>query len=147
MQQIGCATHTAREGVHLGSTIQRLLHLFPKAEETSGGEGTEGEVFWAIDDSAKRASNAFEMEVEVSGDSSITEALLGWAAEHQLQQIAAMRPEIGPLHDQLGHLQAALSNADIELIFFDRPEDLALRPLATGGFFGFWEKMQKLLEG
>jgi hypothetical protein len=101
----------------------------------------------AIDDGAKRASNAFEIEVKVSGDSSITEVLLGWAAEHQLQQIATMRPEIGPLHDQLGHLQAALSNADIELIFFDRPEDLALRPLATGGFFGFWEKMQKLLEG
>jgi hypothetical protein len=57
-----------------------------------------------------------------------------------------MRPEIGPLHDQLGHLQAALSNAGIELIFFDRPEDLALRPLATGGFFSYWEKMQKSLK-
>lgn len=100
----------------------------------------------AIDDSAKRASNAFGIDVEVSGDSSITEALLRLAAEHQLQQIAAMRPEIGPLHDQLDHLQAELSNAGIELIFFERPEDLALRPLATGGFFGFWEKMQKSLK-
>lgn len=100
----------------------------------------------AIDDGAKRASNAFGIEVELSGDASVTEALLRWAAEHQLQQIVAMRPEIGPLHDQLGHLQAALSNAGIELIFFDRPEDLALRPLATGGFFGFWEKMQKSLK-
>jgi len=100
----------------------------------------------AIDDGAKRASNAFGIKVEGSGDASVTEALLGWAAEHQLQQIVAMRPEIGPLHDQLGHLQAALSNAGIELIFFDRPEDLALRPLATGGFFGFWEKMQKSLK-
>jgi hypothetical protein len=96
----------------------------------------------AIDDEAKRASNAFGIEVEVSGDSPITEALLGWAAEHQLQQIAAMRLEIGPLHDQLDYMQAALSNAGIELILFDRPEDLAIRPLATGGFFGFWEKMQ-----
>lgn len=97
----------------------------------------------AIDDGAKRASNAFGIKVEGSGDASVTEALLRWAAEHQLQQIVAMRPEIGPLHDQLGHLQAALSNAGIELIFFDRPEDLALRPLATGGFFSYWEKMQK----
>ncbi len=54
-----------------------------------------------------------------------------------------MRPEIGPLHDQLDHLQAELSIAGIELIFFDRPEDIAIRPLATGGFFSFWEKMQK----
>jgi deoxyribodipyrimidine photo-lyase len=100
----------------------------------------------AIDDGAKRASNAFGIKVEGSGDASVTEALLRWAAEHQLQQIVAMRPEIGPLHDQLGHLQAALSNAGIELIFFDRPEDLALRPLATGSFFSYWEKMQKSLK-
>ena len=100
----------------------------------------------AIDDSAKRASNAFGIDVEVSGDSSITEALLYWASENKLQQIAAMRPEIGPLHDQLALLQAALSNVGIELIFFERREDLALRPLATGGFFGFWEKMQKSLK-
>ena len=101
----------------------------------------------AIDDAAKRASNAFGIEAEISADPSITDALIHWASEHQLQQIATMRPEIGPLHDQLATLQAALSNAGIELIFFDRPEDVALRPLATGGFFGFWEKMQKLLEG
>ena len=101
----------------------------------------------AIDDAAKRASNAFGIEAEISADPSITDALIHWASEHQLQQIATMRPEIGPLHDQLATLQAALSNAGIELIFFDRPEDVALRPLATSGFFGFWEKMQKLLEG
>jgi hypothetical protein len=35
-------------------------------------------------------------------------------------------------------------NAGINLVLCDRPEDSALRPLATGGFFGFWEKMQKL---
>lgn len=101
----------------------------------------------AIDDAAKRASSAFGIDVEVSADSSMTEALLLWANKHRLQQIATMRPEIGPLHDQLHHLHAALSNAGIELILIDRPEDLALRPLATGGFFGFWEKMQKSLEG
>ena len=56
-----------------------------------------------------------------------------------------MRPEVGPLHDQLDSLQAVLSDADIELVLFDRPKDLALRTLATGGFFGFWEKMRKSL--
>lgn len=57
-----------------------------------------------------------------------------------------MRPEIGPIYDQLGELEAALTKAGIDLVLFDRPEDLALRPLATGGFFGFWEKMQKSLK-
>jgi hypothetical protein len=86
------------------------------------------------------------IKVEGSGDASISEAFLGWAAEHELQQITAMRPEIGPLHYQLDHLQAELSIAGIELIFFDRPEDIAIRPLATGGFFSFWEKIQKSLK-
>jgi hypothetical protein len=54
-----------------------------------------------------------------------------------------MRPEIGPLDDQLPEIQAALAQAGIHLFLADRPEDLAFRPLATGGFFGFWEKMRK----
>lgn len=100
----------------------------------------------AIDDGAKRASNAFSIEAEISVDSSIAESLLRWANKYQLQQIAAMRPEVGPLYDQLNHLQAALSNSGIKLTLFDRSEDLALRPLATKGFFDFWEKVQKSLK-
>ena len=96
----------------------------------------------AINDGAKRAGNNFGIEAEISVDSPITNALVNWAGENQLQQIAAMRPEVGPLHDQLDSLQAALSDAGIQLILFDRPEDLSLRPLATGGFFAFWEKMR-----
>lgn len=99
----------------------------------------------AIADASMRASNTFGIDVEVSAESSIVDSLLDWTSKQHLQQIAAMRPEIGPLHDQLGNLTAALSNAGIELVLFDRPEDLALRPLATSGFFKFWEKMQKSL--
>ena len=44
----------------------------------------------AIDDAAKRASNAFGIEAEISADPSITDALIHWASEHQLQQIATM---------------------------------------------------------
>jgi hypothetical protein len=95
----------------------------------------------ALTDAAERASSAFGVEAHVCTDSSITEALLNWATEHKLKQIAAMRPEIGPLHDQLHDLQIALAKSDIDLVLFDRPEDLAFRPLATSGFFGFWEKM------
>ena len=95
----------------------------------------------AINDGAKRAGNAFSIEAEISVDSPITNALVNWASENQLQQITAMRPEVGPLHDQLDSIQAALSDAGIQLILFDRPEDLSHRPLATGGFFSYWEKM------
>ena len=97
----------------------------------------------ALTDAARRAGSAFGVEARVQADSTAIEALLHWATEHQLQQIAAMRPEIGPLHDQLQELRSALTKIGVELVLFDRPEDLALRPLATGGFFGFWEKMRK----
>ena len=33
--------------------------------------------------------------------------------------------------------------AGVDLVLLDRPEDLALRSLATGGFFGFWKKVQR----
>ena len=34
----------------LGLSLQRLLHLFPEAEKTSGGVGSESEVFWAVEE-------------------------------------------------------------------------------------------------
>ena len=132
-----------------------LKSLHPKAIIATGDTATwkrlrypEVKITWlqtAIEDAGQRASDAVGIEVEFSADSSIAEALLRWAREQQLEQIVAMRPEVGPLHDQLDSLQAVLSDADIELVLFDRPKDLALRTLATGGFFGFWEKMRKSL--
>jgi deoxyribodipyrimidine photolyase-like uncharacterized protein len=134
-----------------------LVALTPVAILATGDSATwtrfrypESKTAWAqaaIDDAARRAGSAFGIEARVHAESSITEALVRWAAGHQLQQIAAMRPEIGPLHDQLHELEAALTKVGVELVLFDRPEDLALRPFATGGFFGFWEKMRKLSVG
>jgi deoxyribodipyrimidine photo-lyase len=101
----------------------------------------------ALGDAAMRSSCAFGVEARVHADSPFIEVLVRWAAEHQLQQIAAMRPEIGPLHDQFHDLHSGLAKSGVELVLFDRHEDLVLRPLATGGFFGFWEKMRKSNHG
>lgn len=100
----------------------------------------------ALTDAAGRAGSAFGIEARLHADSPITGALLRWASDHQLQQIAAMRPEIGPLDDQIEELQTTLTKSGIDLLLLDRPEDLALRPLATAGFFGFWEKIQKSIK-
>ena len=100
----------------------------------------------ALADAAQRAGDAFGVQARVAADTPLAETLSRWTTEHQLQQIAALRPEVGPLDDQLRATDAALTNSGIDLVFIDRPEDLALRPLATGGFFGFWEKMQKSLK-
>lgn len=132
-----------------------LASLRPAAILASGDSATwtrlrypEAKTAWlrtALADAARRAESAFGVDVQVHDELPLTEALLRWATDHQIQQIAAMRPEIGPLNDQLDALQASLTNAGVDLVLFDRPEDLAIRPLATGGFFGFWEKLQKSL--
>jgi hypothetical protein len=77
----------------------------------------------------------------VSAD--LAQALADWAKEHALEQIVTLRPEVGPLDDALPGVIAALAGAGIHLALIDRPRDLVLRPLATGGFFQFWERMQK----
>jgi len=40
---------------------------------------------------------------------------------------------------------AHYSRPVIRLALIDRPEDLRVRPFATGGFFQFWERLRKTL--
>ena len=42
-------------------------------------------------------------------------------------------------------LYAHCSRPVIRLALMDRPEDLRVRPFATGGFFQFWERLRKTL--
>jgi hypothetical protein len=63
----------------------------------------------------------------------------------KLQQVVALRPEVGPLHDSLPSLRAGLAKEGIRLALIDRPEDLRVRSFATGGFFQFWERLRKTL--
>jgi hypothetical protein len=71
--------------------------------------------------------------------------LVAWAKANSLDQIAAMRPEIGPLNDSLPGASAALAEAGVRLVLVDRPEDLSIRHFAGGGFFQFWERLRKTL--
>lgn len=87
----------------------------------------------ALDDVAERASAHYRVEV------SRADSLLEWAEANGSPKFVALRPEIGPLHDELAQYKAA--GLDIKLMV--RPEDLELRDLATAGFFGFWKKLQK----
>ena len=69
--------------------------------------------------------------------------LINWAADNGISQIITMRPDVGPINDQLASL------GQLNIVFKDRAEDLELRPLAKAGFFGFWKKVEpkvKVLE-
>ena len=97
----------------------------------------------ALDDTARRAKEHWKAAASTDSPADLAQALTRWAKARRLQQIVTLRPDIGPLDDALPGLAAALGEAGIHLSPVDRPRDLILRPLATGGFFQFWERMQK----
>lgn len=99
----------------------------------------------ALADAATRAGRHWNAPTTLETHDPYLDPILRWAESLNLQQVAAIRPEVGPLLDSLPALQAALAQAGIRLVLIDRPEDLAVRPFATAGFFAFWERLQKTL--
>ncbi|NNC90428.1 MAG: hypothetical protein HKN82_18385 [Akkermansiaceae bacterium] len=96
----------------------------------------------ALADARIRAERHFDTEADLVTDGPLAEGLGAWATRHGLRQVAALRPETGPLADDLDGVRRALAECGATLTLLDRPEDVALRPLATGGFFSFWKKFR-----
>ncbi len=103
---------------------------------------------WIVDalhDAASRAEIHWKAPTSVETRKSNIDSLLGWVKANHINQIALLRPEVGPLNDSLKALSIALAQAGISLVLIDRPEDLRIRHFATGGFFQFWERIRKTL--
>ncbi len=96
----------------------------------------------AISDAADRVEAHYAVKTECA----MTADLLAWARANQLSDIVALRPEIGPLHDELRALKETLAEENITLHLIIRPEDQMLRPFAKSGFFPFWKKLQTRLK-
>lgn len=97
----------------------------------------------ALDDTSRRATEHWNTPASTTTPADLAGELVRWAKDRRLEQIVALRPDTGPLDDALPEISAALASAGVSLALIDRPRDLLLRPLATGGFFQFWERMQK----
>jgi deoxyribodipyrimidine photo-lyase len=97
----------------------------------------------ALEDTARRAMERWQKPASAASPADLAGELVRWANDHRLDQIITLRPDTGPLADNLPEVAAALAAAGVSLSLIDRPRDLLLRPLATGGFFQFWERMQK----
>jgi deoxyribodipyrimidine photo-lyase len=97
----------------------------------------------ALQDASARATQHWHSPTALEIQVPHAETLIRWASAKNLRAIAAIRPDVGPLNDSLPALHAALDQAGIQLILHERPEDIQLRPLASGGFFQFWERFQK----
>lgn len=96
----------------------------------------------ALADAAARAARHWGLPVTHESPDDLAAALLAWAGKHKLTGIVAMRPEIGPLYDELPHIESALRAAGIDLTWLHRERDLRFRPLASAGFFPFWEEVR-----
>jgi deoxyribodipyrimidine photo-lyase len=97
----------------------------------------------ALEDAAHRATQHWHVPVVTGSTFDFAADLIAWAQDHGIRQIVTMRPEAGPLEDRILDLERRLGDRGIGLSMLDRPHDLELRPLATGGFFKFWENMKK----
>lgn len=99
----------------------------------------------ALSDASTRAGRQWTSDVGLETSRPLSASLPEWAESNHLKQILTLRPDIGPLQDQMPSLVSSLAAKGIRLVFLDRPEDMRLRPLTTGGFFGFWETLRKRL--
>jgi hypothetical protein len=99
----------------------------------------------ALHDASIRAAQHWQVSTKLETKVAHGDMILQWAKFHKLQQVVALRPDVGPLNDSLPALRASLIEAGIRLILIDRPEDLQIRQFASGGFFQFWERTQKAL--
>jgi len=99
----------------------------------------------ALRDAGIRAESTWQTPFYFNTQTQHKEALVSWALSHKIKSVVALRPEVGPLQDSLPALEVALASEHIGLVLIDRPEDQRLKPLATGGFFPFWERLRKQL--
>ena len=99
----------------------------------------------ALQDAATRAELRWKVPVSLEFQATHEATLVSWAKANALDQVAAVRPEIGPLHDSLPRLRTRLAQAGVRLVLIDRPEDLRIRHYASGGFFQFWERLRQTL--
>jgi deoxyribodipyrimidine photo-lyase len=97
----------------------------------------------ALTDAAERAAPHWRAPLTRAEGGDLANSLLRWAQAAGISQVVTLRPEVGPLDDALPGITAVAAAAGIRLALVDRPQDLALRPLATAGFFQFRERMLK----
>jgi len=96
----------------------------------------------ALADGAVRASGHFGLPCPIRENRDLAEALADWAVEERLDTVIALSPFTGPLADETPCIAAALGHRGVRLNLVRRPEDVAVMNRATGGFFGFWEKVR-----
>lgn len=74
------------------------------------------------------------------------ESLVSWAKENGIEQVVAIRPEVGYTGNLVNEIRQLLMKEGIDLVLLDRKDDLRFLPYAKSGFFAFWKKVEPILK-
>ncbi len=98
----------------------------------------------ALEDAAGRAANHFAVAckgLETLSESTLRDAARAFGTG---RFVTAYAP-VGPVADRLSVLRVGLARHGIEIVEVRRPEDTAIWPHATKGFFGLKERIPSLI--
>ena len=121
-----------------------VLDHRPSGEQAGDSVRKRGWIGAAQTDTLARLTMHYRnAEVSLGDPVPIKQQIQTWCASQNLDHCVAMRPEVGAVADAL---QSAFDPllGEVTACWIDRPEDLEVRQLATGGYFGFWKKYQKI---
>lgn len=97
-------------------------------------------------DGLARATAHFQCPTVLSKDVDPAASLWAWATTHELDEVVAFAPTVGPVADLVPRIRQFLSAAGITLTLLRRASDAHAFTMAGAGFFPFWEKMSRHLQ-
>ena len=114
----------------------------PMAKKAGWSEAVTTWTQAALRDGATRAGKHFGADVSSEATDDLAATLIEWARKHQLKQVVAYRPFIGPWLVEALAIESALAQAGLAIIWRRRAWDSRLFPHATRGYFPFWERIK-----
>ena len=96
----------------------------------------------ALEDGADRLGRKLGVECPMPESKELSLTIADWAEERGLSHVVAMRPFVGPLHDEVESIRTELESRGIDLVLLRRVGDRKIMSHATSGFFRFWESMK-----
>ncbi len=107
----------------------------------------EATIRLALADGLERARAHWGCATELLEADRFAECVAEWAVRHELVEVVALAPFVGPVADVWPRVQEQLAARGIRLTGVRRAADAHAFQLARAGFFPFWEKMKRHLAG
>lgn len=96
----------------------------------------------ALADGAARGAARWDAAVYAGRmEDGIGAAALDWVRAERIRTVVAIRPTVGPWREVADHLERALTQAGVAVVWHRRPWDQGYFPAARRGFFSFWSEI------